>query len=163
LIKGLGVKDSLRNMSDSPSRAVSLCNRIDDIIERLFFHQEMLEVAIDEGAVTALVYHKTSIEEYRVEFLKLYFRMERLVGGAKPGDYTQADIDRAKEYPFEELLENNRGWARCPFHADKTPSFHIWNNEGHCFGACGKKWDTIAFIRERDGLSFEEAVWRLQG
>ncbi len=47
----------------------------------------------------------------------------------------------------------------CPFHAEKTPSFHVDSDKGlyHCFG-CGKSGDTIAFVRETEQLSFTEAV-----
>lgn len=47
----------------------------------------------------------------------------------------------------------------CPFHTEKTPSFHI--NPGlklyHCYG-CGAGGDAIRFVRETRGLSFVEAI-----
>ncbi len=50
----------------------------------------------------------------------------------------------------------------CPFHAEKTPSFHVVEDKGffHCFG-CGAHGDAIAFLMRADGLSFMEAVERL--
>jgi DNA primase len=47
----------------------------------------------------------------------------------------------------------------CPFHNEKTPSFHVNPDNGyyHCFG-CGKSGDIIAFVRETEQLSFTEAV-----
>ncbi|QSP95944.1 DNA primase [Marinobacter salinisoli] len=49
--------------------------------------------------------------------------------------------------------------ARCPFHDEKTPSFNVRPDKGfyHCFG-CGAHGDAISFIRELEGLSFNEAV-----
>lgn len=46
----------------------------------------------------------------------------------------------------------------CPFHKEKTPSFHVYA-DGHynCFG-CGANGDVINFIEKRDGLSFVEAL-----
>ena len=53
-------------------------------------------------------------------------------------------------------------WACCPFHGEKTPSFHADNRRGryHCFG-CGASGDHFRFLVEIDGLSFPEAVSRL--
>ncbi|MEY4938416.1 MAG: hypothetical protein RIQ93_151 [Verrucomicrobiota bacterium] len=47
----------------------------------------------------------------------------------------------------------------CPFHNEKTPSFHIDTEKGFykCFG-CGKAGDAITFVRETEQLSFSEAV-----
>lgn len=71
-------------------------------------------------------------------------------------------IQQARRYPFEQLVEVNRNqMALCPFHADKNPSFAIKNNYGYCFG-CHWKGDPITFVIEKDGLSFAQAVRRLQ-
>ncbi len=53
-------------------------------------------------------------------------------------------------------------WACCPFHGEKTPSFHADNRRGryHCFG-CGASGDHFTFVTELDGLSFPEAVSQL--
>jgi len=50
-------------------------------------------------------------------------------------------------------------WACCPFHGEKTPSFHCEDHKGryHCFG-CGVSGDHFRFLTELDGLSFPEAV-----
>ncbi len=50
-------------------------------------------------------------------------------------------------------------WACCPFHGEKTPSFHCEDRKGryHCFG-CGASGDHFRFLTELDGLSFPEAV-----
>jgi DNA primase len=47
----------------------------------------------------------------------------------------------------------------CPFHNEKTPSFHIDADKGFykCFG-CGKAGDVITFVRETEQLDFSEAV-----
>jgi len=49
----------------------------------------------------------------------------------------------------------------CPFHDEKTPSFHVNPGRGfHCFG-CGEGGDVIAFVQKIEGLGFVEAVERL--
>ncbi|MFC0674222.1 DNA primase [Brachybacterium hainanense] len=52
----------------------------------------------------------------------------------------------------------------CPFHDEKTPSFHIRPQLGHwhCFG-CGEGGDVIAFVQKISHLSFVEAVEMLAG
>ncbi|TWG92757.1 DNA primase [Mesorhizobium sp. J18] len=53
-------------------------------------------------------------------------------------------------------------WACCPFHGEKTPSFHCEDKKGryHCFG-CGVSGDHFRFLTEHDGMSFPEAVERI--
>lgn len=50
-------------------------------------------------------------------------------------------------------------WACCPFHGEKTPSFHCEDRKGryHCFG-CGVSGDHFRFLMELDGTAFNEAV-----
>jgi len=50
----------------------------------------------------------------------------------------------------------------CPFHDEKSPSFHVRPQVGyyHCFG-CGASGDVYSFLREMDHVSFTEAVERL--
>lgn len=53
-------------------------------------------------------------------------------------------------------------WACCPFHGEKSPSFHCEDRKGryHCFG-CGVSGDHFKFLTELDGMSFPEAVERI--
>lgn len=50
-------------------------------------------------------------------------------------------------------------WAPCPFHGEKTASFHVDDQKGfyYCFG-CHAKGDALTFLREAEGLNFIEAV-----
>ena len=50
-------------------------------------------------------------------------------------------------------------WAPCPFHQEKTASFHVDDNKGfyYCFG-CQAKGDAIGFIKETENVNFIEAV-----
>ena len=50
-------------------------------------------------------------------------------------------------------------WAPCPFHQEKTASFHVDDRKGYyyCFG-CNAKGDAIGFIKETENVSFIEAV-----
>lgn len=55
-------------------------------------------------------------------------------------------------------------WACCPFHQERSPSFHVDDRRGfyHCFG-CGVSGDHIRFVTETEGATFPEAVERLAG
>lgn len=55
-------------------------------------------------------------------------------------------------------------WACCPFHGEKSPSFHADDRRGryHCFG-CGASGDHFRFLTEKTGMSFPEAVELLAG
>ncbi|NOD98949.1 DNA primase [Ruegeria sp. HKCCD6228] len=50
-------------------------------------------------------------------------------------------------------------WAPCPFHHEKTASFHVDDQKGfyYCFG-CHAKGDAISFVKETENVSFIEAV-----
>jgi len=50
-------------------------------------------------------------------------------------------------------------WAPCPFHQEKTASFHVDDRKGfyYCFG-CQAKGDAIGFVRESENVDFIEAV-----
>ncbi|MFZ9750530.1 MAG: DNA primase [Candidatus Nanopelagicales bacterium] len=52
----------------------------------------------------------------------------------------------------------------CPFHDEKTPSFHVTPSKGlwFCFG-CNEGGDTVNFIQRVDHLTFSEAIEKLAG
>ncbi|RIY32298.1 DNA primase [Psittacicella hinzii] len=52
--------------------------------------------------------------------------------------------------------------ACCPFHSEKTPSFHIDDERAvyHCFG-CGAKGNALSFLRDYNGLNFKDSVIEL--
>jgi DNA primase len=50
-------------------------------------------------------------------------------------------------------------WAPCPFHQEKSASFHVDDRKGfyYCFG-CHAKGDAVTFVKETGNLGFMEAV-----
>lgn len=50
-------------------------------------------------------------------------------------------------------------WAPCPFHHEKTASFHVDDRKGYyyCFG-CHAKGDAISFVQETENVGFMEAI-----
>jgi DNA primase len=53
-------------------------------------------------------------------------------------------------------------WGCCPFHKEKTASFHVVPDRGfyHCFG-CGQHGNAIDFVMAIEGLDFGQALQRL--
>lgn len=86
----------------------------------------------------------------------------------------QADVDEVKsrtniaDIVGERVALKSAGVGSlkglCPFHDEKSPSFHVRPQVGyyHCFG-CGESGDVYSFLREMDHVSFTEAVERLAG
>lgn len=50
----------------------------------------------------------------------------------------------------------------CPFHAEKTPSFYIYDDRYFCFG-CKASGDAIEFVRKTEGVSYVETLRFLAG
>ncbi len=55
-------------------------------------------------------------------------------------------------------------WSPCPFHQEKTASFHVDDRKGfyYCFG-CHAKGDAISFVKDTENVSFIEAIEILAG
>ena len=66
------------------------------------------------------------------------------------------------EYVQLKSAGGGRKKGLCPFHDEKSPSFHVTPSKGffHCFG-CGVGGDVIAFLMKLEHLSFTETVERL--
>ncbi|RME90501.1 MAG: DNA primase [Candidatus Hydrogenedentota bacterium] len=61
---------------------------------------------------------------------------------------------------FVSLKKRGRSYVGlCPFHSEKTPSFHVSPEKGifKCFG-CGKGGNVITFVQEYENVSFPEAL-----
>jgi DNA primase len=52
--------------------------------------------------------------------------------------------------------------ARCPFHKERTPSFHVSPERGtyKCFG-CGEGGDVFTFVQKMDGVDFSTVLKQL--
>lgn len=67
-------------------------------------------------------------------------------------------VDLVGEY-VRLTKKGNSYWGCCPFHSEKTPSFHVVPDRQiyKCFG-CGKGGGAINFIMELENLPFRDAV-----
>jgi DNA primase len=73
----------------------------------------------------------------------------------------RARIDIAELIGARVTLKKSGGTFKgcCPFHREKTPSFHVnpVRQRYHCFG-CGEDGDIFTFLMKQDGLTFHDAV-----
>ncbi len=86
-----------------------------------------------------------------------------------PGYIEDNDIEKVREAVdiaevvrgYVNLKQKRPGdwWGTCPFHHEKTASFHVMSDRGmfHCFG-CGKGGNVFSFLMEMEGISFFDAV-----
>lgn len=75
---------------------------------------------------------------------------------------TQEKIEKAREYPIDNILPPGRGNRHCLWHNDKTPSMSITkHNKVYCHG-CRKHGDAIDVYQAIYGVSFKDAVEALQ-
>ena len=54
---------------------------------------------------------------------------------------------------------NKKFFGICPFHKEKTPSFHVRSDKAYfkCFG-CGESGDVFAFIKKYKKITFEDSL-----
>ena len=95
------------------------------------------------GAVSGGGARKGRIPDSDIAAIRDKIRIEDVVG-----DYVQ--LRRAGADSLKGL---------CPFHDEKSPSFHVRPNHGHfhCFG-CGEGGDVFAFVQKIEHVSFVEAI-----
>ena len=84
-----------------------------------------------------------------------------------PREFVREVVDRTSIVSLvsQTVRLKRRGSAHlglCPFHNEKTPSFHVNEDRKnfHCFG-CGKSGDAISWMQEIEGLAFLDAVKEL--
>lgn len=83
-------------------------------------------------------------------------------------DKQDLDVDTARQYPIQDLYDGKLRRSGpnltgcCPFHAEKTPSFHIYtrSNRFYCFG-CNEGGDVIDYVMKLYNIPFIEAIRRL--
>ena len=102
--------------------------------------------------------------------LKRLRRLEALMADPERASNFEAKLQKAKNTPIIELYDyegirraGRNLIARCPLHADKSPSFYIYdNNSWYCFG-CNRGGDSIDFVRAVHNVSFSKALDLLTG
>lgn len=167
------VRDKIKELIDETDMQWAYARRkeyIQGLMEPLVYNSLMLmaryELAVHGGNLVAMQLVRERMELEIKKLVKhvndLYFTKPANKSKLSNRDRLSPDmIERARQYPYNELLPLKRGMAPCPFHGDKNPSFSVKNNYGHCFG-CQWSGDPIKFVMEQEGIPFFDAVKRLQ-
>jgi hypothetical protein len=102
---------------------------------------------------------------------RLSRQLQLIKGKATPkGVMTQDLIEKARDIPVESLF--NQQFRRsgrnlvglCPFHDERTPSFHIYTEENRGWGfCCNQGGDSIKLYMLLYDCDFKEAVLTLSG
>lgn len=95
---------------------------------------------------------------------------ERKRRNFKKSGFSDSDLEKARNYPIENLLPvppRPAGAGKlktlCPFHEERSPSFIIYTNENsaHCYG-CGLHFNNaLDFLMRLEELNFKEVMRRL--
>ena len=118
----------------------------------------------DMTAMFLLKVHAMFVPQHLVKNIKRLTLLKKLMSPhQKKHKFLASDV---KHIPIETLhtwlsarKSAHRLVALCPFHDEKTPSFHIFlkQNKFHCFG-CTAKGDVIDFVSRLHGLSFIQSI-----
>jgi len=100
-----------------------------------------------------------------------YFKRLLSISSDGPSDWDRI-VTLARETPILDIVgsdcrlrRSGKSYvAKCPLHEERTPSFHIYPDQGtfHCFG-CGAHGDVITYTMLRNQLNFKGAVQMLAG
>lgn len=133
-----------------------------DAVHNALWYMARYEIATQKASISMSL-----IREYQDSEIKKIIKYVNELYHTKPGKQHRKDeitpdmIERARSYPFNELLPVNKNMAFCPFHNNtRTPAFNTKNNYGFCH-SCGWKGDPIKFVMDKEGITFPEAVRRL--
>lgn len=89
-------------------------------------------------------------------------QVQKNIVPVKNRSHIKDELERAKAYPIDRLIEFRQNKACCIWHNEKTASLHYYRKENRvfCFG-CHKHGDAIDVVRQIENLSFKEAIKRL--
>lgn len=122
---------------------------------RIRYLDQWASDCLNDGSPVALFWAAEALEEICYLTQRMYSEPVQNAQNWLTDDL----IAQAKAYPIQNLITFSKGKAKAWCHDDRTPSLS-WNqkkNKAHCF-VCGKSFDPIAVLVERDGYSFKEAV-----
>jgi hypothetical protein len=127
---------------------------------RIRYLQRELNKALDwEESEDQDSFPELFTDEIIDELKKLSHALNQLSKPIKTDSITDAMIEQARQYPIESLIEFTKGKARAFCHDDSSPSLSLWNGKNlcRCF-PCGKTYNPIDVLIERDGMTFLSAV-----
>jgi hypothetical protein len=145
-----------------------ICNEIDKTWDEILHNQDMMEYYIETCQLQNVLYTKHELDQLKAWLNKLELKLKYKLAFLKGelNGMEQAIIDRAREYPMEQILEHygckvRHNRCACPVHkGTNQSSFSVKDNRGYCH--CGWKGDSIALYQALHGVDFKEAIKALQ-
>ena len=124
--------------------------RIRYLQEQLLKNEECLETGVPA---------EVPFDEALRELSSCHLELERIKKDVQLNSITDEMIERARDVPIESLIEFVKGKALAWCHDDHSPSLshHRKANRATCF-PCGKSFNPIDVLIERDKMTFIEAV-----
>lgn len=151
-MKGFHVKKSAEDFGISIRDAVKM--RVRYLLQIIDQWPDYL----DNGGEVPTISLIDAIEE--IFELRRYAQMSNKA--QTPGAITDEMIERARDYPVDNLVEFVRGKAKAWCHEDRNPSlFHGTRNNIVVCPVCDKKFGSIDVLVDRDGMTFRDAVTTL--
>lgn len=74
-------------------------------------------------------------------------------------DYVKEKVTAREAFVFYGIAVNERGYCRCPFHNDRSPSMKV-DSRYYCFG-CHEHGDVIDFVSKYFSLPLKEAALKI--
>jgi hypothetical protein len=127
-------------------------------------HLKELEEDVEQTTGLTRAFIEQSIGKVKQDIKRLRAKHSRLVTPKQDiGGISDDDVDAARDYPIENLVEfnsNGRCMAFCHKSNSESMSWNKRDNKAHCF-VCNKSFNPIDVLVYRDGYSFVDAVKEL--
>jgi len=123
-----------------------------------------LQIRSSDNPATA-VFRKVVLDkkiERRAHIRKQLDTLKQTVSMTDDSQLSEDQIEQARQYPIEKLIDFNRGKAIAFCHDDKNPSlYHARRtNRANC-PVCDRSFNPVDVLMIRDGMSFASAVRNL--
>lgn len=158
---------NLSRMAEITGLSLEECRgyRIDYLEKHLVDLADEIAAWEADPGLFALYFRNTAIDQAIDEARELRHLSSISKQNFKPttGDITPDMIEQARQYPIEDLIQFDRQHKAVAFcHEDNHPSlsWHRAKNRATCF-PCGKSFNPIDVLIQRDGITFPDAVKRL--
>lgn len=151
----------IAHLDDAGEQVAALSKRIAEAYERYKESAERDEPFLNRLVILKVCEVEAMEKERRGIRGRTLHKADR--GEPRAGAITDEAIVRARAVPFEKLIGCDDGdRIRCPLHnGDGTRTMLVRGGWGHCF-SCGDWIDSIKFLTVIEGLTFRQAVDRLQ-
>jgi len=157
------IEETNREESDwcSDCRMRYLLDRQSELQAIIFEILKTYSTQRDDGTTTEereFQFLLANVGKYKEKLRRTENEIRFLKNKQEHGGITKEQIEKAKQYPIEDLIKvNNKGFALCINHSDRIPSMFCKNGFAYCF-VCNFNADAIDIYRKVYNKSFVEAV-----